>query len=146
MLKYELAKTDKKNNKLPIYHDSSYILERVFQIPHLKRKTENKHVNKGKGSEYYQVRPQMMGNYCQKQLEEMENVLKDENENDSTKNVNSTSQDEDEVIFHKTYLKNSKPKSETITNDDPIMLAYQMIGSDKLFSDAEHPIQNVIVE
>ncbi|MFS7914835.1 hypothetical protein Hanom_Chr02g00158211 [Helianthus anomalus] len=31
-------------------------------------------------------------------------------------------------------------------NDDPIMLAYQMIGSDKLFSDIEFLIQNVIVK
>ncbi|MFS7930736.1 hypothetical protein Hanom_Chr04g00347791 [Helianthus anomalus] len=31
-------------------------------------------------------------------------------------------------------------------DDDPIMLAYQMIGPDKFCSDVEFPIQNVIVE
>ncbi|KAJ0463051.1 hypothetical protein HanHA300_Chr14g0510861 [Helianthus annuus] len=31
-------------------------------------------------------------------------------------------------------------------DDDPYMLMYQMVGSDKLFSDIEFPIQNVIVE
>ncbi|KAM0035954.1 hypothetical protein Hdeb2414_s0015g00452611 [Helianthus debilis subsp. tardiflorus] len=68
----------------------------------------------------------------------VENVLRD----DSTNNGKSESQDEDEGSFHKTYLKNSK--SEKDANDDPIGLAYTMIGLDKLFSDVEFPIQNVI--
>ncbi|KAJ0441645.1 hypothetical protein HanIR_Chr16g0800121 [Helianthus annuus] len=63
-------------------------------------------------------------------------------ENVSTKNGNSESQDEDEESFHKNYLKNSKPEKNA--NDDPTILAYYMIGLDKLFSDVEFPIQNVI--
>ncbi|MFS7977541.1 hypothetical protein Hanom_Chr10g00905171 [Helianthus anomalus] len=74
----------------------------------------------------------------------VESVLKKENQNNSTKNDNSESQIEDEESFHKNYLKNSK--SETNTNDCPIMLAYYMVGSDKLFSDVEVLIQNVIAE
>ncbi|MFS7995412.1 hypothetical protein Hanom_Chr12g01117621 [Helianthus anomalus] len=54
---------------------------------------------------------------------------------DSTKNENSESQVEDEESFHKNYFKNSK--SEAKANDDPIMLAYCMVGSDKLLSDIE---------
>ncbi|MFS7968264.1 hypothetical protein Hanom_Chr09g00795411 [Helianthus anomalus] len=41
-------------------------------------------------------------------------------------------------------MKNSK--SDSKTDDDPIILAYQIIGSHKLFSDIEFSIQNVIVE
>ncbi|MFS7919800.1 hypothetical protein Hanom_Chr03g00216911 [Helianthus anomalus] len=43
-------------------------------------------------------------------------------------------------------LKNLKSVSDTKTNDDPITLAYYMAGSDKLLSDDEFSIQNVIVE
>ncbi|MFS7954037.1 hypothetical protein Hanom_Chr07g00625621 [Helianthus anomalus] len=67
----------------------------------------------------------------------VESVLKEEN--DSTKNDESESQvedeDEDEESFHKKNLKNLK--FETNANDDPIILAYHMVGSDKLFSDVE---------
>ncbi|MFS7995282.1 hypothetical protein Hanom_Chr12g01116161 [Helianthus anomalus] len=70
----------------------------------------------------------------------VESVLKEE----STKNENSESQVEDVESFHKNYQKNSK--SATNANDDPIMLAYLMVGSNKLFSDVEFPIQNVIAE
>ncbi|MFS7997061.1 hypothetical protein Hanom_Chr12g01137291 [Helianthus anomalus] len=69
-----------------------------------------------------------------------ESVLKE----DSTKNDKSESQVEDEESFHKNYLKNSR--SETNANDDPIILAYYMVGSDKLFSDIEVLIQNVIAK
>ncbi|MFS8024508.1 hypothetical protein Hanom_Chr16g01464081 [Helianthus anomalus] len=72
----------------------------------------------------------------------VESVLKDEN--DSTKTEISKSQHEDKERFHKNYLK--KTKSDTKTNDDPILLAYLMVGSDKLFSDDEFPIHNVIME
>ncbi|MFS7954288.1 hypothetical protein Hanom_Chr07g00628531 [Helianthus anomalus] len=63
---------------------------------------------------------------------------------DSTKNDKYESKVEDEESFHKNYLKNSK--SEKDENDYSISLAYYMVGSDKLFSDIEFLIQNVIME
>ncbi|MFS7905279.1 hypothetical protein Hanom_Chr01g00045811 [Helianthus anomalus] len=70
----------------------------------------------------------------------VESVLTEE----STKTDKSESRDENEKSFHKNYLKNSK--SEKDVNDDPKELAYTMIGLDKLFSDIEFSIQNVILE
>ncbi|MFS7966479.1 hypothetical protein Hanom_Chr09g00774211 [Helianthus anomalus] len=58
--------------------------------------------------------------------------------------VKSESQDENEGSFHESYMKNSKSKKDA--NYDPKGLAYTMIGLDKLFSDNEFPIQNVIVD
>ncbi|MFS7986636.1 hypothetical protein Hanom_Chr11g01012651 [Helianthus anomalus] len=64
----------------------------------------------------------------------VENVLRD----DSTENGKSESQNEDEEIFQKNYLKNSK--FEKSANDDSTGLAYTMIGLEKLFSNVEFPI------
>ncbi|MFS8034504.1 hypothetical protein Hanom_Chr17g01581891 [Helianthus anomalus] len=58
--------------------------------------------------------------------------------------VGDSEEVKDEESFHKNYLKNSKSK--TNANDDPIILAYYIVGSDKLLSDIEVPIQNVIAE
>ncbi|MFS7905945.1 hypothetical protein Hanom_Chr01g00053651 [Helianthus anomalus] len=74
----------------------------------------------------------------------VEKVFDGEKQNDFTKNENSKSKFEDEESFHKNYLKNSKYDSKM--NNDPIRLMYQMVGSDKLFSDIEFSVQNVIVE
>ncbi|MFS8002343.1 hypothetical protein Hanom_Chr13g01200981 [Helianthus anomalus] len=135
---------------------------------------DSKKNNKGIGSEYHQVPPpfekkftfyddekvEKAFNMVDKMLENIkitysksddtgdsevvgkvvESVWKD----DSTKTDNSESQDVNEESFHDSYLKNSK--SEKNTNDNPIGLAYYMIGWDKLFSDIEVPIQNVISE
>ncbi|MFS8018269.1 hypothetical protein Hanom_Chr15g01390101 [Helianthus anomalus] len=68
----------------------------------------------------------------------VERVLSEE----STKTDKSESHDENEGSFHETYLKNSK--SEKDANDDSTGLVYTMIGSDKLVSDVEFLIQNVI--
>ncbi|MFS8007447.1 hypothetical protein Hanom_Chr14g01261111 [Helianthus anomalus] len=70
----------------------------------------------------------------------VESVLRD----DSTKKGKSESHDKDEESFHKHYLKNSKPEKNA--NGDPTILAYYMVGLDKLFSDVEFPIQNVIAD
>ncbi|KAJ0912571.1 hypothetical protein HanRHA438_Chr06g0275821 [Helianthus annuus] len=68
----------------------------------------------------------------------VESVLAEE----STKTDKSESQDENKESFHDSYLKHSK--SEKVVNDDSKGLVCTMIGSDKLFSDNEFPIQNVI--
>ncbi|MFS7979220.1 hypothetical protein Hanom_Chr10g00924841 [Helianthus anomalus] len=64
------------------YTSSSYILERIFQVlerifqvPAEKNESENKVVEKGKGSGYHQVPPPMMGKYCQRKFEEVEKAL-----------------------------------------------------------------------
>ncbi|KAF5773936.1 hypothetical protein HanRHA438_Chr13g0605141 [Helianthus annuus] len=167
-----MAEVEQKNNILQSYHDSSYILERIFNI-----KLDDNDSKKNKkeiGSEYHQVPPPLEKNYTfyddemvvkafdmvdhlpenidvtysksddvgdsEVVSKVVESVLKE----DSTKTDMSESQVEDEESFHKNYLKNSK--SEINTNDDPIMLAYYIVRSDKLISDVEVPIQNVIAE
>ncbi|XP_022019682.1 uncharacterized protein LOC110919731 [Helianthus annuus] len=52
------------------------------------------------------------------------------------------SDSEDEGNFLDQYI----PKSEKSVNDDPIMVVYTMIGTDKLYSDYEYPLQNVKIE
>ncbi|MFS7912188.1 hypothetical protein Hanom_Chr02g00126981 [Helianthus anomalus] len=59
--------------------------------------------------------------------------------------------DNSEFDIVKTHSENSMsdyfldkfiPKSEKAENDDSIIVAYTMIGTDKLYSDFEYPIQN----
>ncbi|KAJ0442504.1 hypothetical protein HanOQP8_Chr16g0614261 [Helianthus annuus] len=167
-----MASLEQDNNKLHSYHASSYVLERIFNIkPDDKDSERNK---KGIGSEYHQVPPPFEKKftfYDDKKVEKafnmvdqllenidvtysksddtgdsevvgkvVESLLKD----DSSKTYKSESQDEDEESFLKNYLKISK--SEKDTNNDSIGLAYTMIGSDKLLSDIEVSIQNVILD
>ncbi|KAJ0520515.1 hypothetical protein HanIR_Chr10g0460271 [Helianthus annuus] len=161
---------EQDNNKLHSYHASSYVLERIFNIKPDDKDSERN--TKGIGSEYNQVPPLFEKNftfYDDEKVEKafnmvdqlpeniditysksddtgdsevvgkvVESVLKD----GSTKSSKSESHDENEESFHESYLKNSK--SEKNANDDSIGLAYYMIGSDKLISDIEVPIQNVI--
>ncbi|MFS8016849.1 hypothetical protein Hanom_Chr15g01373361 [Helianthus anomalus] len=49
-------------------------------------------------------------------------------------------------MFIGRQFKNSKSEYDKKMNDDPILLAYLMVASDKLFSDDEFPIQNLIAE
>ncbi|KAJ0450732.1 hypothetical protein HanHA300_Chr15g0559561 [Helianthus annuus] len=171
----ELAEKEKKINKLQSYHASSHILERIFNIkPHDNGCEKNKKgigseylqippplennytsYDDEKVTKVINMVDQLPENidvtYTKSDVGEskvvnkvVESVLKDEN--DSTKTEISKSQNEDEESFHKNYLKNSKSESDTKSNDDPILLAYLMVGSDKLFSDDEFPIHNVIVE
>ncbi|MFS8021349.1 hypothetical protein Hanom_Chr16g01426371 [Helianthus anomalus] len=167
-----MAEVEQKNNKLQSYHAYSYILERIFNIK--PDDNDSKKNNKEIGSEYHQVPPPLEKNYTfyddgtmakafdmVDQLPENIHVTysKSDDVGDSEvvskvvesilkeypiKKDNSESQVEDEESFHKDYLKNSK--SETNANDDSIRLAYYMVGSDKLFSDVEFPIENVIAK
>ncbi|MFS7968254.1 hypothetical protein Hanom_Chr09g00795301 [Helianthus anomalus] len=57
------------------YTTSSYILERIIQIPAEENEYEKKNINKGKGSEYNQVPPPMMGNYCHCDYAKVEKTL-----------------------------------------------------------------------
>ncbi|KAJ0800205.1 putative transcription factor interactor and regulator CCHC(Zn) family [Helianthus annuus] len=169
-LKHKIAELEQENNKLHGYHASSYILERIFYIkPDDNDSEKNK---KGIGSEYHQVPPPFEKKftfYDDKKVAKAFNMvdqLPDNNDvtysksdnvsdsevvgkvvesvlkEDSTKTNKSESQDENEESFHESYLKNTK--SEINSNDDPIILAYYMVRSDKLYSDIEVPIQNVI--
>ncbi|KAJ0679295.1 hypothetical protein HanOQP8_Chr12g0457771 [Helianthus annuus] len=166
-----MAEVEKDNNKLRSYHAPSYILEHIFNIKPVDNDSEKN--KKGIGSEYQQVPLPFEKNYTfyddkkvakafnmvDQLLEKIdvtysksddvvdsevvskvvESVLKETN--DSTKNDKSESQDEDEESFHKNYPKNSKSKKNA--NEDPIILAYYMVGLDTLFSDVEFSIQNV---
>ncbi|MFS7907079.1 putative transcription factor interactor and regulator CCHC(Zn) family [Helianthus anomalus] len=170
-LKQVLAEKEKIVTKLQSYHNSSYILERIFNITPDDKDTNN--CKKGIGSEFHQVPPPLRDNYTfydeekvakglniADQLPESIDVIytKSDDANDSevvSKVVDSVlkdestkgkseSQDEDEGNLHDGYLKNTK--SEKNLNDDSKGLVYTMIGSDKLFLDVVFPIQNVISE
>ncbi|KAJ0836751.1 putative transcription factor interactor and regulator CCHC(Zn) family [Helianthus annuus] len=170
-LKQVLAEKEKIVTKLQSYHDSSYILERIFNIT-----PDNKDTNlckKGIGSEYHQVPPPLRDNYTFYDEEKVAKGLNivdqlpesidvtytksddaDDSEvvskvvdsvlkDESTKGK-SESQDGDEGNLYDGYLKDTK--SEKNLNDDSKGLVYTMIGSDKLFLDVVFPIQNVISE
>ena len=68
----------------------------------------------------------------------------DEESNNSEKYQfeKSVIESEDEGNFLDRFI----PKSDESTNDDPIMVVYTMIGTDKLYSDFEYPLQNVKIE
>ncbi|MFS7961594.1 hypothetical protein Hanom_Chr08g00716941 [Helianthus anomalus] len=171
-LKRKMANLEQDNNKFHSYHASSYVLERIFNLkPEDKDPKKN---NKGIGSEYHQVPPPFEENftfYDDEKVEKAFNMVDQLPDNidvtysksvdtsdselvgkvvgsvlqyDYIKTDKSESQDENEGNFHESYLKNSK--SEKNANDDPIGLAYTMIGPDKLFSDVEFQIENVISE
>ncbi|KAJ0604142.1 putative transcription factor interactor and regulator CCHC(Zn) family [Helianthus annuus] len=165
-LKQVLAEKEKIVTKLQSYHDSSYILERIFNIT-----PDNKDTNvckKGIGSEYHQVPPPLRDNYTfydeekvakglniAEQLPDSIDVTYTKSDDaddsevvskvvDSVLKGKSESQDEDEGNLYDGYLKDTK--SEKNLNDDSKGLVYTMIGSDKLFLDVVFPIQNVISE
>ncbi|MFS7919099.1 hypothetical protein Hanom_Chr03g00208901 [Helianthus anomalus] len=141
----ELAEKEKVVNKLQSYHASSYILERIFNVtPNDKDSKKNK---KGIGPGYHQVPPPLEDNYTFYDGEKVEKAINmvdqlPDNIDESTRIDKSESQDENEGSFQEKYLKNSK--SEKDANDDSKGMVYTMIGSDKLFSNVEFPIQNVI--
>ncbi|KAJ0714031.1 putative transcription factor interactor and regulator CCHC(Zn) family [Helianthus annuus] len=165
-LKQVLAEKEKIVTKLQSYHDSSYILERIFNIT-----PDNKDTNvckKGIGSEYHQVPPPLRDNYTfydeekvakglniADQLPESIDVTYTKSDDaddsevvskvvDSVLKGKSESQDEDEGNLYDGYLKDTK--SEKNLNDDSKGLVYTMIESDKLYLDVVFPIQNVISE
>ncbi|MFS8022487.1 hypothetical protein Hanom_Chr16g01440001 [Helianthus anomalus] len=147
-LKCKMAELEQENNKFHSYHASSYILECMFNI-----KPDNNDSEKNKkdiGSEYHQVPPPFekkftfyddekvakafdMVDQLPDNIDVVESVLKE----DSTKTDKSESQDENKESFHESYLNS---KSEINSNDDPIILAYYMGGSENLYSDIEFPI------
>ncbi|KAJ0828239.1 putative transcription factor interactor and regulator CCHC(Zn) family [Helianthus annuus] len=73
----------------------------------------------------------------------IDQVLDDESENSEKANsVKSVSDSEEDGNFLDGYLS----KTDKSANDDPIMVVYTMIGTDKLYSDIEFPLQNVKFE
>ncbi|KAF5760083.1 hypothetical protein HanXRQr2_Chr16g0749111 [Helianthus annuus] len=166
-----MADLEQDNNKLHSYHALSYILERIFNIkPDNNDSEKNK---KGIGSEYHLVPPpEKFVFYDDEKVQKafnmvdqlpdnidvtysksdesgdseevgnvVESVLKDE---ESVETGKHKSHDENEGSFHEGYFKNLK--SEKRENDDSKGLVYTMIGSDKLFSDSEVQILNVMSE
>ncbi|KAJ0576488.1 putative transcription factor interactor and regulator CCHC(Zn) family [Helianthus annuus] len=73
----------------------------------------------------------------------IDQVLDDVSEkSEQAKSVESRSESEEDGNFLDRYL----TKSDKSTDDDSIMVAYTMIGSDKLYSNTEFPIQSVKLE
>ncbi|XP_035832028.1 uncharacterized protein LOC118481047 [Helianthus annuus] len=73
----------------------------------------------------------------------MSYVLDEESEkSEKAHSEKAVSDSENEGNFLDRYV----PKSEKSTNDDPIMVVYTMVGTEKLYSDFEYPLQNVKIE
>ncbi|XP_035837234.1 uncharacterized protein LOC118485097 [Helianthus annuus] len=73
----------------------------------------------------------------------VEKVLDEESEkSEKAQSEKVVSDSEDEGNFLDQYI----PKSEKSVNDDPIMVVYTMVGTDKLNSDFEYPLQNVKIK
>ncbi|MCQ7285353.1 hypothetical protein NP026_23640, partial [Salmonella enterica] len=73
----------------------------------------------------------------------VDQVLDEESDNsEKSQSEKAVSESEDEGNFLDRFI----PKSDKSANDDPIMVVYTMIGTDKLYSDFEYPLQNVKIE
>ncbi|KAJ0938277.1 putative transcription factor interactor and regulator CCHC(Zn) family [Helianthus annuus] len=73
----------------------------------------------------------------------IDQVLDDDSEkSEQAKSVESGSESEEDGNFLDRYL----TKKDKSTDDDSIMVAYTMIGSDKLYSNTEFPLQSVKFE
>ena len=168
----ELAKieNDRIDKKLMSYVASSYVLEQIVpQQPHAT--PVFKSVPPPMWNHYTQKYPDGVEAALNLKLKTIESDLPDsiditftasdtDNESQVIKNVidqvldeeseksekahseKAVSDSEDEGNFLDRYV----PKSEKSTNDDPIMVVYTMVGTDKLYSDFEYPLQNVKIE
>ncbi|XP_021995902.1 uncharacterized protein LOC110893090 [Helianthus annuus] len=77
----------------------------------------------------------------------VDQVLDEENDNSEpeimkTHSENSISDSEEDGNFLDRFI----PKSDKVTNDDSIIVVYTMVGTDKLYSDFEYPLQNARIE
>ncbi|KAJ0603966.1 putative transcription factor interactor and regulator CCHC(Zn) family [Helianthus annuus] len=73
----------------------------------------------------------------------VDQVLDEESDNsEKSQSEKSVIESEDEGNFLDRFIS----KSDKSANDDPIMVVYTMIGTDKLYSDFEYPLQNVKIE
>ncbi|KAJ0866669.1 hypothetical protein HanRHA438_Chr12g0554411 [Helianthus annuus] len=154
--------------KLKSYNSASFVLQHIVPKPIGKNKAGEDVFSDGTGVGYHQVPPPVLNNYSKKQsglvnIEDdnevklpdtidvtftsssdddsvqtevvksvVENVLK--SESDTT--------EEDECFLDK-YIPKSKSKNNL--NEEPNLVMYKMLGSDKLYSDTDFPQENVNV-
>ncbi|MFS7963292.1 hypothetical protein Hanom_Chr08g00736381 [Helianthus anomalus] len=147
LVKIENERIDKK---LMSYVASSYVLEQIVpQQPHTAPVFKNvppqcgvithRSIQMG----YITFSSSDTDSESQVVKKVVDQVLDEESEkSEKAQSEKVISDSEDEGNFLDRYV----PKSGKSTNDDPIMVVYTMVGTDKLYSDSEYPLQNVKIE
>ncbi|KAJ0935828.1 hypothetical protein HanRHA438_Chr03g0123951 [Helianthus annuus] len=169
-LKFQEAEIENERIQLKLksYNSASFVLQHIVPKPIGKNKAGEDVFSDGNGVGYHQVPAPVLDNYSKKQSGLVN--LEDENEvklPDTIDVTFTTSSDEDSVQTEvgKSVVENvlkpesdtteedecfldkyiPKPKSKNNLNEGPNVVMYKMLGSDKLFSDSEFPLENVNV-
>ncbi|KAJ0441294.1 putative transcription factor interactor and regulator CCHC(Zn) family [Helianthus annuus] len=151
--------------KLNSYSSASFVLQHIVPKPIGKNKAGEDVYSDGTGVGFHKVPPPILHNYTKKEsglveIEGESEVKLPENidvtftssnddsvQNDIVKgvveNVLKTESDttEEDGCFLEKYI--PKQKSKNNLNEESNLVMYKMLGSDKLFSDSEFPIENV---
>ncbi|KAJ0940813.1 putative transcription factor interactor and regulator CCHC(Zn) family [Helianthus annuus] len=166
-LKFQEAEIENERIQLKLnsYSFASFVLQHIVPKPIGKNKAGEDVYSDGTGVGFHRVPPPILDNYTKKQsglveIEEESEVKLPENidvmftssnddsvQNDIVKdvveNVLKTDSDttEEDGCFLDKYI--PKQKSKNNLNEESNLVMYKKLGSDKLFSDSEFPIENV---
>ena len=166
-LKVQEAEIENKRIQLKLnsYSSASFVLQHIVPKPIGKNKAGEDVFSDGTGVGFHKVPPPILDNYTKKQsslveIEEESDVKLPENidvtftssndegvQNDVVKSVvdkvlkpDCDTSEEDGCFLDK-YI--PKQKSKNNLDEESNLVMYKMMGSDKLFSDSEFPIENV---
>ncbi|KAJ0458571.1 hypothetical protein HanRHA438_Chr15g0735231 [Helianthus annuus] len=166
-LKFQEAEIENERIQLKLksYNSASFVLQHIVPKPIGKNKAGEDVYSDGTGVGFHQVPPPVLDNYSKKQsgLVELEDdkevklpdtidVTFTSSDDDSvqTELVNSVVENvlksdsdttEEDACFLDKYI--PKQKSKNNLNDEPNLVMYKMLGSDKLYSDSEFLLENV---
>ncbi|MFS7962404.1 hypothetical protein Hanom_Chr08g00726251 [Helianthus anomalus] len=134
--------------KLNSYSSASFVLQHIVPKPIGKNKAGEDVFSDGTCVGFHKVPPPILDNYTKKQSSLVE--LEEENEVKLPENIDvmftssndeSVQNDVEDGCFLDKYI--PKQKSKNNLNEESNLVMYKMMGSDKLFSDSEFPIENV---
>ncbi|KAJ0567524.1 putative transcription factor interactor and regulator CCHC(Zn) family [Helianthus annuus] len=169
-LQFQEAKIENERIQLKLnsYNSASFVLQHIVPKPIGKNKTGGDVYSDGTGVGYHQVPPPVLNNFSKKKSwlvnDEETNEVKlsdtiditftsssdeDSVQSEVVKSVvenvlksESDTSEEDECFLDK-YIPKSKSKNNL--SEEPNLVMYKMVGSDKLYSDCDFPIENVNV-
>ncbi|KAM0043515.1 hypothetical protein Hdeb2414_s0010g00342201 [Helianthus debilis subsp. tardiflorus] len=169
-LQFQEAKIENERIQLKLssYNSASFVLQHIVPKPIGKNKAGEDVYSDGTRVGYHQVTPPVLNIFSKKQsglvIDEDENEVKLPESIDVTFNSSSDEDSvqseviksvvekvlksendttEDDECFLDKYIPKSKSKNNL--NEEPNLVMYKMAGSDKLYSDCDFPIENVIV-
>ncbi|KAF5804170.1 putative transcription factor interactor and regulator CCHC(Zn) family [Helianthus annuus] len=168
-LQYQEAKIENERIQLKLtsYNSASFVLQHIVPKPIGKNKAGEDVFSDGTGVGYHQVPPPVLNNFSKKKS----GLINDDENSDEIKlpesidvtfsasssddsvqtdivksmaeSVLESDSNEDDGCFLDKYI--PKQKSKNNLNEEPNLVMYKMLGSDKLFSDTEFLIENVNV-